>query len=652
MDFYSHQDEARRRSRSLVWRFIIANLIVVVCVSALFLTVTAQVENEYNATERRAYSHGFRAAGTATHVDPVPLLIAFNSFILLTISISALLKFRALSSSGGAVAEMLGGRRIPAETGDSLERRYLNVIEEMAIAANMPVPEAYVLTNQRGINAFASGPTPEHSAIAVTRGALERLDREELQGVVAHEFSHIMHGDVRLNIRLAAYVYGLSIVTEIGLQIIDLCYRGRARRSDVTQKDSPILVFLVLGVIFMVFGAIGQAVSVLISAAISREREFLADATAVELTRNPHGITNALKKIGGFTHGSTVTGRATGGLSHFFLAQAGSRGLLNRIHATHPPLEERVRRLDPTFAGEFPNSESIALQTDDQFEGVSQLQAGRPSVKDACGFEVGPSTSMEVPFLHNAWVPPMSLHSDIVGVGTAEACVCVLLLSSVPDVRDIQEPLLIGWMTEDVKVRIERSLSTLSINQKLSVVLMALPTIQSASRVRRDILRRTVVQIAEATEGESLLEFLTAVLISYAAEDSDSSFTLAAGSTRQSLSNVQDDLSLVLTVCARHVASSAVERDELFRNATQGIKASCRQIPDEEYDVERFLGSLEGLRNASPSARAQLMKVFEKMVLQDGIVTENEVAIMRLFSILLRSALPDSVEVAGVRLAG
>lgn len=647
MDFYSHQDEARRRSRSLVWRFVIANLIIVVCVSSLFLTVSAQVEKEYYASERRAYSHGFTATGTTSHIDPIPILIAFNSFILFTISISALLKFRALSSSGGAVAEMLGGRRVPAETGDPLERRYLNVIEEMAIAANMPVPEAYVLSEQRGINAFASGPTPEHSAIAVTRGALERLNREELQGVVAHEFSHILHGDVRLNLRLAAYVYGLSIVTEIGLQIVDLCYRGRVRRSDVSQKDSPFPVFLALGVIFMVFGAIGQVVSVLISAAISREREFLADATAVELTRNPHGITNALKKIGGFVQGSIVTGRTSGGLSHFFLAQPRSRGLLRRIHATHPPLEERVRRLDPTFTGEFPESESITLQSEDQFEGVSQLHAARPSVKDACGFDVGTSTSFDVPFLHNAWVPPMSVHGDIVGVGTAEACVCVMLLSSDPTVREIQEPLLIGWMTDDEKERIERSLSTLSINQKLSVVLMALPTIQSASRVRRDVLRRTVVELVEATEGESLIEFLAAVLISFGATDTDLSFTLAVGSPRQGLSDIREDLSMVLSVCARFAGTDEAARAEIFRMATHGLKAPCRRIPDEQQSVDIFLRSLERLRNSSPSARAKLMGVFEKMVLQDGLVTESEVAIMRLFSILLRSPLPGSVETEG-----
>lgn len=652
MDFYEHQDEARRRSRSLVWRFIIANLVIVIFVSALFLAVTTNmVQKEYNS-ERRAYTHGLSAARTTNQVNWIPLLIAFNSFIVLTISLSALRKFRALSSSGGAVVDMLGGRKVPAETGDALERCYLNVIEEMAIAANMPVPEAYVLGDQKGINAFASGPTPEHSAIAVTRGALERLNREELQGVVAHEFSHIMHGDVRLNIRLAAYVYGLSIVTEIGLLIVDLGYGGRARRFHIDREDSPPPIFLcVIGLVFMVFGSIGQAVSILISAAISREREFLADATAVELSRNPHGITNALKKIGGFVHGSNVTGRNSIALAHFFLAQSRAWGFFARMHATHPPLEERIRRLDPTFSGDFPPSESIPLQSEDSCEGRSQLHAGRPSIEGPGDVQVGPSSNFEVPFLHNAWLPPLSLHNDIVGMGTAEACLCVLLLGSDPAVREIQEPLLIGWMVAAERDRIERALSTLSINQKLSVVMMALPTIQSTSRIRRDILRRTVVQLAEATDKESLLEFLTAVLISYAATDTDSSFTLAVGSTRQGLSSVQDDLSLVISVCARFAGADAAARDEIFHIATQRVNVPCRRVPDEEQHVDRFLVSLKRLGNSAPTGRAQLMAVFQKMVLQDGIVTESEVAIMRLFSILLRSPLPASVEVAGVEKA-
>ena len=644
MDFYSHQDEARRRSRSLVWRFIIANLIIVVCVSALFIAVTEHFEEDYKSSESRAYRHGLRATGTASHIERVPLLIAFNTFILLTISLSTLLKFRALSSSGGAVAEMLGGRRVPAETGDALERRYLNVVQEMAIAANMPVPEAYVLLNQPGINAFASGPTPEHSAIAVTRGALERLNREELQGVVAHEFSHIMHGDVRLNIRLAAYVYGLSVVTEIGLSIVDLCDRGRARRFQVDEEASAPPMIAVVGLIFMAFGAIGQAVSVLISAAISREREFLADATAVELSRNPQGITSALKKIGGFVHGSNVTGRNSVGLSHFFLAQSRVRGFLSGIHATHPPLEERIRRLDPDFRGEFPRAESIILQRDERYEGVSQVHSGGPSFKDMCGLQVDPSPDYEVPFLHSAWVPPMSSHPDIVGIGTAEACVCVLLLSSDFAVRELQEPLLNGWMTEAEKKRIGYALSAISINQKLSVVLMALPTIQSASRVRRDILRRTVIQLAEASDKESLLEFLVAVLISYGATDTDGSFRLAGGSLRQGLSNVQDDLSVVLSVCARFAGADEPARVEIFRMATYGLKAQCRRIPDEQQSVDIFLRSLERLRNSSPSARAKLMRIFENMVLHDAVLAESEVAIMRLFSILLRSPLPGSVE--------
>jgi Zn-dependent protease with chaperone function len=574
-------------------------------------------------------------------------LVAFNSFIVLTISISALVKFRSLSSSGGAVAEMLGGRRVPAETDDPLERRFLNVMEEMAIAANVPVPEAYVLADQQGINAFASGPTPEHSAIAVTRGTLERLNREELQGVVAHEFSHILHSDVRLNIRLAAYIYGLSIVTQIGSLIVDLSSRSSRQWSRDDENKSPGLVFLVIGMIFMVLGVLGQFVSVLLSAAVSREREFLADATAVELSRNPRGIANALKKIGGFAHGSNVTVKGAEGLSHFFLARSRQGGFLQRLYATHPPLEERIRRLDPDFGGEFPASESIPLQDADEIEGVSQLHAGGATFSDSDGAQVGSSAIVDVPFLHNAWIPPMSLHSDIVGLGTAEACVCLLLLSGDREVREMQEPLVVGWMAHVESERIERALSPLSINQKLSGVMMALPTIQSLSSVRREVLKRTVVQLAQVTDCESLLEFLIAVLISYGTTDTDTSFSLAGGSTSSGLSSVREDLSLVLSVCARFAGADSAGRDDLFRLATQGIKVQCHRVPDEEHDVDRFLLSLERLRNSSPSARAQLMKLFEKMVLQDSVVAEGEVAIMRLFSILLRSPLPAAVDVAG-----
>jgi Zn-dependent protease with chaperone function len=292
-----------------------------------------------------------------------------DCFIVATISGAAFFRWRSLSSRGGAVAEALGGRIVSPDTTDLLERRFVNVTTEMAIAANTPFPELYILPDEGGINAFASGTGPEQSAIAVTRGALERLSRDELQGVVAHEFSHILHGDVKLNIRLASYIFGLTFISQIGAQIISASYNsnymGRKNRRD--DKGRAILI-LIIGVFFTLFGLLGRLVSVLLNAAISREREYLADATAVQLTRNPGGIAGALKKIGGYSKGAEISVSAARGLSHFFLASSHVPRFFQKLYASHPPLLDRIHRIDPSFEGVLPDDSQIEQQTGEEDE--------------------------------------------------------------------------------------------------------------------------------------------------------------------------------------------------------------------------------------------------------------------------------------------
>lgn len=651
MDFYAHQEDARRRSRSLVWRFILANLAVVVIASSVVVLFLEPYIRDSQEAKRSSPSRIGQ-----TRYDPnqihwqsyAPVLIPFNLFLLSTICLSAFLKFRDLSSSGGAVAQMLGGERVPSETEDPLERRFLNVIEEMAIASNMPVPEAYVLQGQRGINAFASGPSPEHSAVAVTRGALERLNREELQGVVAHEFSHIMHADVRLNLRLAAYIYGLIIVMDIGSMLIDLSGRRDSKSDwdfDGSSKREGDLAILMIGLLLVCFGSVGKFTSLILSAAVSREREYLADATAVELTRNPQGIVGALKKIGGFQHGSKVPNGVTKGLSHFFLADAGSVTFLGGMFSTHPPLEERIHRLDPAFTGTFPKSDTIPLQTGADVEGVISLNAGNfvEAGERALGFEVS-RRGFEVPFLHSMWMPPFELQSQIVDVGLAEGTVCVLLLSTQEHIRIRQEDILRVWMREEEIESRSELFSPLSINQKLSVVLMALPTIQAGSEVRRKTFQRSVMQLIEMDGRESLLEFLAVVLISYAILDTDPSFSLRGSSSHDTLKRAGDDLSVVVSACARFATHDEERSRILVARAEEILKAPCYLVESERCGAISFLASIQRVRSLAPKARAALMGAFERLVLDDGVVSESDVAMMRLFSILLRVPLSPTFE--------
>jgi Zn-dependent protease with chaperone function len=251
-----------------------------------------------------------------------------------------------LKGGGAVVARQLGGRRVDPDTHDPLERRLLNVVQEMAIASGTPVPEAYVLDIEPGINAFAAGHGEGDAVIAVSKGALEKLSRDELQAVMGHEFSHLLNGDMRLNLRLMGVIHGILLIGLIGRVLMQGGGRGSRRSKD---KGGQIALF---GLALFVIGYVGTFFGNLIKAAVSRQREFLADASSVQFTRNSDGLSHALAKIGGLAQGSRMMTARAAEASHMFFADYAAHRFSSAL-ATHPPLAERIRRVDPAFSGEF-----------------------------------------------------------------------------------------------------------------------------------------------------------------------------------------------------------------------------------------------------------------------------------------------------------
>jgi len=280
----------------------------------------------------------------------------------------AVFKIAQLRRGGGAgVAEMLGGRQIRPETSDFFEKRLRNVVEEMAIASGVPVPPVYVLENEKGINAFAAGFSPSDSAVAVTYGTMTGLTRDELQGVVAHEFSHILNNDMRINLNLMGFLHGLLIIGLTGRIILEFAGRGALGRRRSKDSGQLVLAILAAGVVLMVVGFAGFFFCKLIKASISRSRERLADASAVQFTRNPPGLAGALKKIGGLAEGSRIVSPHAEQASHMFFGN----GLRRSIFRTHPALAERVKWLEPGFDGRFEQVTAEDLQRQlARFEGA------------------------------------------------------------------------------------------------------------------------------------------------------------------------------------------------------------------------------------------------------------------------------------------
>lgn len=345
MNFFEHQDRARKRSGLLVLLFILAVLGII---AALYLIALGA----YGYSNQYFQKGGWSEMPLEVHLALAGVVALFT---LLVVGGGTGYKLMQLRGGGHIVAESLGGKPLTRDTADLTGQKVLNVVEEMAIASGTPVPPVYLMEREGGINAFAAGYSPDDAVIGVTRGAAERLSRDELQGVIAHEFSHILNGDMRMNIRLIGILHGILIIGIIGYYVMRVTFYtgGAHRRSSSDKKGGGAVPILAIALGLMAVGFIGSFFGSLIKAAVSRQREYLADASAVQFTRNPDGIGGALKKIGGYSRGSKLLNPNAPQASHMFFGEGVSIGFTS-LFATHPPLKKRIRAIDPAWDGEYP----------------------------------------------------------------------------------------------------------------------------------------------------------------------------------------------------------------------------------------------------------------------------------------------------------
>lgn len=373
MNFFQSQDDARRKTTSLVFLYFLAVVGIIISVYFAYLGIFL-IATSKNPNQLFEYSN-------LSWWQPKTFfwVCGITGFVVLT---GTIYKIISLSQGGEVVARSLGGREVVPSTNDLLERRLLNIVEEMAIASGIAVPTVFLLDREDSINAFAAGFNPSDAVIGVTRGCLEKLSRDELQGVIAHEFSHVLNGDMRLNIRLIGVLHGILIIGMIGYWIL----RSRSY-STSSRKDSKGGGLMLFALALTIIGAIGTFFGKLIKSAVSRQREFLADASAVQFTRNPEGIAGALKKIGGFSKGGLVKSPSAEEVSHMFFAK-GIGGLFSSLFATHPPLALRIKKLDPGFTGEFIDVVYEPQRVDDASSSLSSFSSQSSNLGGALESEV------------------------------------------------------------------------------------------------------------------------------------------------------------------------------------------------------------------------------------------------------------------------
>jgi Zn-dependent protease with chaperone function len=422
MDFFEAQARAKQRTSRLLILFGIA--VVGTIVTAYFAAVFILHFSGGNNAARSRYGD-YDARSSAIALWQPGLFATVSMGTLAVVGLASLYKWKEYSAGGSAVAESVGGRRVDPHTTNLNERRLLNVVEEMAIASGTPVPAVFILDAEPAINAFAAGLTTSDAVVAVTRGTLEKLNRDEMQGVIGHEFSHILNGDMRLNLRIAATVFGILVLGLAGRGIL-WSLRNTRVRSRGKDNNGVLLAILAAGVALVIIGYIGYFFGRIVQAAVSRQREFLADASAVQFTRNPAGLTGALKKIGGYALGSKMESNKSAAIGHFFFAQAFRSGLTG-LWSTHPPLDERIRAIDPTFDGKFFEPPEVVDVAHESFVTAGLAPPLRRAA--AVATPIGAAASF-------TRLPPSSASSAVQAIGslTPEQLVnAQLLLDATPD---------------------------------------------------------------------------------------------------------------------------------------------------------------------------------------------------------------------------
>lgn len=312
MNFWEAQKRARTRTGFCIAIFILLTIGV---------AFVAEIAMRYFASE--------------SYHPPLPYLGMIFLAITVCVAIFQYLMFRA--QGGAYVAESMGARLIDPRYASPKERMLLNIVEEVALASSVPVPPVYLI-NANEINAFAAGLTPDDAVIAVTRGTLHLLNRDELQGVIAHEFGHVRNADMLIGMRLAAMVMGFFFVLYLAMRLMQFSGMRDDRDNDNKKGGNPIAI---AALILFVAGAFTWFAGSILKSMVSRQREYLADASAVQYTRNPNGIANALRKIADEeAHDMPKSGIA---FSHMYLEDT---SFMSALFATHPPIEKRIAALE------------------------------------------------------------------------------------------------------------------------------------------------------------------------------------------------------------------------------------------------------------------------------------------------------------------
>ena len=635
MDFFQSQDVARRNTFKLVMLFMLA-LISLIAITNLLVMLTM----------------GMLTATSSEGLPESALRIDWAMFggisiaVIAVVAFGSLYKMASLSGGGARVAEMMQGKLIVDGTGDLDKQKILNVVEEMAIASGTPVPPVYLL-DEEGINAFAAGYSPGDAVIGITRGAIQKLTRDELQGVVAHEFSHILNGDMRLNIRLIGILHGIMVLGLMGYYLLRTA--GLSRRS----KNSGNIVFLAIGLI--VIGFAGTFFGNMIKAAVSRQREFLADASAVQYTRNTGGIANALKRIGADTKGSVLDNPGAAEISHALFSN-GVKSSFNAMFATHPPLEKRIRSIEPQWDGNF--------EVDKLLSGITSSETRNavdsPAQRALSGAGLASAILMAETMLSQAGNPqeadvlnardllaslPDTLREAAHNPFSARALVYLLLLAEQPDTALQQLQFLAGNADKAVYAALQDLLKSVDRHKQVSAQIrlplidICMPALRQLSEPQYAKFKSNVTALIHFDNKISLWEW---VLQRVVLHNLDAVFSKRPSQHQgqHTLKQLAPDCAVVLGFLI-YAGDQQAAHAAAFAEAVVVLGMPEMAMPEKTtLDLPRLNAALDALITLKPLMKPAFLKACAVGIAADGKTTVQELEILRAIAATIDCPLP------------
>lgn len=668
MDFFGHQDQARKRTKQLILLFALALLTLIFLTNLL---VAGFLWGNPDIFPGLTQAAGGKIQNPSLldifHYMSWQAWFTISAVVCSFVGIAYLYKAVKLSGGGSSIAHALGARLIQPDTEDFYEKRLLNIVEEMAIASGMPVPQVYLMDDEIGINAFAAGFQPSDAIIGVTKGCLTKLSRLQLQGVIGHEFSHILNGDMRMNMRLVAILFGILCIGLLGRVILDLGSRhsvmSRGRSSSMfsssnsnSKKEGGIPLFFI-GIGLMVLGYSGVFFGKLIQAAVSRQREYLADASAVQFTRDPQAIAEALKVIGYGGVGSAIGHSRREEFSHAFFGNAIYSHFSSHFGflATHPKLEERIRRIDKHWDGEWVEPQTLK-QAYDESPQLAPKEKVRPE-ELLTGVAAAMTAAIDFPTAGNHPGPSVSEDKRQQDSQQAEEtlttaahdplnarALCYGLLLAPQDslVHEQQLDLIRQFCGDALEQQVKQllpSILDLDASQRLPMIDKAFPALKLLTQDQYTEFKQLLIKLVQADGKIDLFEWcLYRMTLQYLNPTFGKAKAIKA--KHGNVKKLHNEIETVLSFVANHGHDSLEGALESFSIGAgiAGFEDLTLQPKTESFKT--FNVALDTLTQAYPHVKGRVMKALAACIRADGVqVVERE--LVQTIAAILECPTPD-----------